>query len=238
MKKDIIERFGGLQKEEPLSCIEDELLLADSCVLESVSPFAGYYTQPNASKPLYLYLMLEGNASFWPVMEAIQQVKKSAPFDFDAVFGEISFTDQTHCYTIRVRDLPHYHLIAELQLLLKNQGLVFRKRNRKLVQIPGLIRLEKFFYLQELGNGFYLDRQQDHHMYFTVNASLAWEQFKKLTEEVKYDVNLLYFDAAQAHFFEDGKTTRLIRIYKEGLTTEKLGEVALRYAKLIPKYQV
>jgi len=75
-------------------------------------------------------------------------------------------------------------------------------------------------------------------MYFTVNASLAWEQFKKLTEEVKYDVNLLYFDAAQAYFLEDGKTTRLIRIYKEGLTTEKLSEVALRYTKLIPKYQV
>jgi len=132
MKKDIIERFGGLQKEEPLSCIEDELLLPESCVLESVSPFAGYYTQPNASKPLYLYLMLEGNATFWPVMEAIQQVKKTAPFDFDAVFGEISFTDQTHCYTVRVRDLaalPSHSRAAAIAL--KTKELVFSKKKQK-----------------------------------------------------------------------------------------------------------
>lgn len=144
-----LERFGGLLKEESLTCIENQLLLRDSCVLESVSPFAGYYNEQTGDKPLYLYLMLEGNATYWPVTLAIQAVQSQSPFSFDAVFGEIQFTDGSHCYTIRVRDLPQYDLISDLQRMLIAQGLMFRKRNRSIVSLPALIRLEKFFYLDE-----------------------------------------------------------------------------------------
>lgn len=39
--KKTIERFGGLTKVEPLACIDDNILMPDSCVLESVAPFPG-----------------------------------------------------------------------------------------------------------------------------------------------------------------------------------------------------
>ncbi len=58
--KKTIERFGGLTKVEPLACIDDNILMPDSCVLESVAPFSGYYCDVLSSpKPQYLYLILE-----------------------------------------------------------------------------------------------------------------------------------------------------------------------------------
>lgn len=60
MRELITERFGTLLKQENLSCIENELLIKDTCVLESLSPFFGYYDRiTTGAKPLYLYLMLE-----------------------------------------------------------------------------------------------------------------------------------------------------------------------------------
>ena len=42
--QNVIEYFGGITKEEPLSCVENDLLLKNTCVLEAVSPFFGYYS--------------------------------------------------------------------------------------------------------------------------------------------------------------------------------------------------
>ncbi|KAF0129504.1 MAG: hypothetical protein FD155_2427 [Bacteroidetes bacterium] len=237
MNKYTMERFGGLIKEEALTCIENELLFPDTCVLESVSPFSGYYYDVSDQKPLYLYVMLEGSATFWHVLPVIEKVKQKAGFYFDAAFGEISFSDHTHCYTIRVRDLDNYNQIADLQKLLKEEGLLLRKKSRKIYQIPGTIRLEKFFYFDSWGENMFLDKQQDHHGYFEISKELTWDSLKKLSQEVKFETSLLYFDAALAYYFEEGEIKHLIRIYKENLTSEKLKAIKDRYYMLIDKFK-
>jgi hypothetical protein len=237
MNKYSMERFGGLIKEESLTCIENELLLPDTCVLESVSPFSGYYYDISSQKPLYLYLMLEGSLTFWQVLPVINRVKHKANFIFDAVFGEISFTDQTHCYAIRVRDLENYNQITDLQKLIRGEGLALRKKTRKLDQIPGTIRLEKFFYFDSWGEKMLLDKQQDHHAYFEIPEEISWDSFKKLSQEVKFETSLLYFDAAMAYYFEDGKIKQLVRIYKENLTKDKLSAIKERYLLLFDRFK-
>ncbi|GAB1417783.1 hypothetical protein MASR2M12_05480 [Bacteroidales bacterium] len=237
MKTYDIERFGGLIKEEPLTCIENQLLIPDTCVLEAVSPFLGYYHDEAMSKPLYLYLMLDDCNTYWPVTQAIAAAKAKLGFSFDAVFGEISFPDNARSFTIRVRDLQQYDQISELQKVLKVKGLKFRRKTRSLVGVKGLIRLEKFFYLDRTPAGFYIDKQQDHHGYFEVPDILPWENFARLTQEVKYEVNLLYFDAAQAYFMENGTIRHFVRIYREGLTEQKIAETAQRYRILYDRFK-
>ncbi len=39
----IIERYGGVLKEEPLTCVENDLILKNTCVVEAVSPYFGFY---------------------------------------------------------------------------------------------------------------------------------------------------------------------------------------------------
>lgn len=236
MKTYTFERFGGLLKVEPLSCIENKLLIPDTCVLESVSPFDGYYGEKGGKKPCYLYLMLEGSFTFWDVAPIIENVKKKVDFTFDAVFGKVSFQDQSHCYALRIRDLPLYNQIADLQNLFLDEGLSFCKKNRKVESLPGLIRLEKFFYFDPWGEQMFVDKQQEHHGYFVIEHALSWETFQELTKEVKFDTHLLFFDAALAYYQQVGHITHLVRIYKEQLTKQSLIDIKQGYLKLIDKY--
>lgn len=236
MKTYTFERFGGLLKVEPLSCIENDLLIPDTCVLESVSPFMGYYSEKGGQKPSYLYLMLEGSYTFWDVSPIIEKVKKKADFSFDAVFGEVSFQDHSSCYALRIRDLALYNQIADLQKLFQQEGATFRKKSRKIDSMPGFIRLEKFFYFDPWGEQMFIDKQQKHHGYFVIEHALDWETFRELTHEVKFDTHLLFFDAALAYYQQDGRITHLIRIYKEQLTKHALVDIKQGYLKLIKKY--
>lgn len=233
MEKQIIERFGGLLKKEPFSCVEKDILARDTCVLECVSVFSGYYDHTFGTPPLYLYLMLDGKPTFMHVARATEQVKEKVNFPFDAVFAEITFSETLSSFAIRIRDLEQYNQISELQRQYEAAGLTLRKKNKQIQQLPGLIRLEKFFYLEPWGEGFYLDRQQLHHGYFTIPHYLKWDQFVSLTKEAKFDTNLLYFDAALACFFENGKPINLIRIYKENLSKNELTAIRDRYMQLM-----
>jgi hypothetical protein len=232
-----IERFGGLIKEESLSCIENDILLKDTCVLESVSPFFGYYEEKGeGSKPLYLYLMLDDHHSVEEILRSVNEIIKIAGFKFDAVQAEITVPGFPPVSAIRVRDLANYNQIATLQEYFIKFGLQFKKKSRNLDRNMSLIRIEKFFFLEELGEGMYFDLQQDHHGYFKIPRKIDWKAFCELTKEVKFDTDLLFFDACTAYFFMENRIVDLVRIYKEHLDKDALAAIRDRYLKLFSKY--
>ncbi|MBK9290542.1 MAG: hypothetical protein IPM52_02755 [Bacteroidetes bacterium] len=230
-------RYGGLLKYEPLSCVEHNLPIKDTCVLESVSPFYGYYDRiPDIRKPLYLYLMLEGHWFTSDIMLAVNAVHKRAGFPFDAVHASITFPGNDPVFCIRVRDLALYSDIEKLQQLLVEEGLKMKRRHKVIQNAYGWIRLDKYFYLEPWGEGMYNDLQQLHHGYFELPGPINWDKFVALTTEVKYDTNLLYFDAARAFVFEKDQTIELVRIYRENLNKDHLAAIRDRYLKLLPAY--
>lgn len=237
MESQQLMRYGGLLKYEPLSCVEHNLPIKDTCVLESVSPFYGYYDViPDIRKPLYLYLMLEGHLFTSDIMLAVNAIKQKADFPFDAVHASITFPGNDPCYCIRVRDLALYSDIEKLQELFVDEGLKMKRKQRVIQNAYGWIRLDKYFYLEPWGNGMYNDLQQMHHGYFELPGAITWDKFVALTNEVKYDTNLLYFDAARAFIFEKDITVELVRIYRENMTKAHLEAIRDRYLKLFPAF--
>jgi hypothetical protein len=233
MENQIIERFGGLLKEELLSCVEKEFRLAKTCLLESISPFAGYYPQKGNTSPHYLYIMLEDRPTYWKVALAVENIRSKVDYTFDGVFAEISLSGDRNCIAVRVRNLPEYNLIHDLQKRFYNEGLELKKKTTHVKANPALIRLEKFYYLESWGDGLYLDRQQDHHGYFIIPEGMDWQTFKRLTAAVSTDVNLLFFDAALGYFFENKKIINFIRVYREQITTERLKAIRDKYLMLL-----
>jgi hypothetical protein len=237
MEPKTIERFGGLLKEEPLTCIESEILLKNTCVLESVSPFIGYYKVASGpTKPLYLYLMLAGHHHFEEIQRAILHVKGKTGFNFDAAYSEITLPGYPPCESIRIRHLHDYTQIALLQQYFLSESIRFKRKTKKIESVPGLIRLEKFFCLEKTDEDIFIDKMELHHGYFLIPEAISWKKFVALTNEVKYDTDLLFFDAAQAFIFEESNIIDLVRIYRENLTLEKLRAIRDRYLKLFTQY--
>lgn len=232
-KSIVIEKFGGLLKEEPLSCVNDELFLPNACLLEAVSPFLGYYSQVRgAVKPAYFYLMLEGDYSVEQITRATLNIKKFFNHPFDAAAGYVNIFDR-HQRSIRIRNLEEFGQIGLLQKFYKEQGFEYHRKIKSFENESALIGLSKLFYLEPAGDLLFMDKSQPHHGYFIIPHHIPWQEFKELTKEVKFDTSLLFFDAATAFLYENRGITDMVRIYRENLTIEKLDAIRNRYMHLL-----
>lgn len=233
MEQSTIERFGCLEKEETLACLSSDLLMRNACLLESLAPFSGYYERfTYDERPLYLYLVLEGHYSLEKIWRIILKVRKLFPHDFDAVPGNLEIFD-TKCQIIRIRKLREFNYIVELQKLFAQEGLVYHKSMRNVTGDKGIIRLEKSFFLEPIGDLMYLDVSVPHHGYFIIPRHFSWNDFKQITAEVQSDTSLLYFDAANAFFYENHQIIDMVRIYRENLDKEKLFAIRNGYYQII-----
>jgi hypothetical protein len=222
MEHTTIERFGCLEKEEVLRCLESELMIPNTCILESESPFWGYYERfTYQTKPVYLYFVLEGSYSLEKIWRIILKVRKSFNHKFDAVPGFLEIFD-LKLQIIRFRNLDSFDHIFQLQQLFVSEGIIFHKKIRKVEGETGIIRLEKSFFLEPIGDMMYMDVFEPHHGYFIIPGHFSWTKFKEITAQVQFDINLLYFDAANAFFYENHTIIDMVRIYREDLTREKL----------------
>lgn len=229
----IIEKFGGLIKEEPLTSLQDNILISGTTVLESVSPFFGYYNfEPQAVKPRYLYCPLSGYFSFETITRATQQIRKSFHSPFDSVTGNISLHGISS-QVIRVRNLENYNHISILQKLYLDEGISFSRKFRKIDNEMGMIKLRKFFFLEPIGDDVFIDKAQPHHAYFIIPKQIYWEHFKKITDQVKYDPSYFYFDGAIAFMYDQGEIKDMIRIYRENFTLEEIMAIKTKYMDLI-----
>ncbi|HOI32136.1 MAG: hypothetical protein PHG67_11860 [Bacteroidales bacterium] len=235
MKQKIIQEYiGSLTKEETLRSLESDLLIKDSCVLESVNPFFGYYADaPNIQKPQYLYFILDEPVDFMELQRIILEVNKKSKLTVDAVWASITVPSNQKMHALRVRNLPQYNQISILQQHYREAGLPLKKHNKGMLLDHALIHLEKFFYLEEQGNGLFFDAYQAYHGYFIIPEFIGWTEFKRLTAEAKYDISILNFDAARASVFKGNDILELVRIYREDIDLDKLRSIRERYYHLL-----
>ena len=228
-----IEKFGGLIKEEPLTSLQDDILLSGTTVLESVSPFFGYYNfEPQAVKPRYLYCPLSGYFSFETITRATQQIRKSFHSPFDSGTGNITLHGISS-QVIRIRNLENYNHISILQRLYLDEGISFSRKFRKVDDEMCIIKLRKFFFLEPIGDDVFIDKAQPHHAYFVIPEQIDWERFKKLTDQVRYDPSYFYFDGAIAFMYDQDEIKDMIRIYRENFTLEEIKAIKTKYLDLI-----
>lgn len=229
----LIERYGGVIKEEPLSCVDNDLILKNTCVIEAVSPYFGYYNEVKSNtQPKMVYFILDGYFSLEVLTRATAKVQKKVHFPIDAVTGTITIHNQT-CYVIRFLNLDNYSHIKMIQQYYVDEGLSFKKKPVAFTNEMGIIKLRCFFSLDPLGEGMYLDSVKTNIAYFEIPYNISWEDFKKLTTEVKYDTELLYFDASRAYIYEHCNIIDMVKVYRENLSPDRLLAIRNRYLKLL-----
>lgn len=233
--KEIQEYIGTLTKEETLFCLDSDLIVRDSCVLESKNPFFGYYKDatPQVEKPRYLYLMLENPLNLIEAQRLNVKVNKALNMKVDTVLAEISIPGYPKMQALRLRDLPQYNQLSIVQQQFRDEGLIFKKHNKSFASEKALITIVKIFYFKMLEAGLYIDARQAHHGYFTIPKEIEWKAFQELTKEAKYDTHISSFDAAYARLYFDSQLNELVRIYRYNIDIEFLKRARDRYYHLL-----
>lgn len=229
----IIECFGGITKEEPLSCLESELTLQGTCVFEATMPYFGYYNEVKSdTQPHMVYFVLEERHTLEHLARVTSKVQKKVNFPIDAMAGSININNQTF-YIIQFLNLRKFSHIEIIQQYYVDEGLSLKGKLQNFKPEMGLIKLNCFFKLDEIDAGLYLDYELENIGYFEIDSNIEWEQFKKITKEVKRTTELFFFDASRAYVYKGKQIIDMVQIYQENLTRQALETIKERYFKLI-----
>ena len=109
----------------------------------------------------------------------------------------------------------------------------FKDKPSKFNHPTGITRLNKFFSLEQVEDDFYLDTVEANHGYFKIPRNLSWGEFEQLTKQVKYNMDMLQFDASIGFIYDHFKAIDMIRIYAENLNIEKLKQIRTKYIERI-----
>ncbi len=225
------ERYGNLLKQEELRTLEDQIL-PNTFVLEAPEPFPGFYDyysdHPVESKPLYVYFVVKQLYTLEQVTRATQNIRRYFQSEFDAAAGVVNIYNKEYD-VIRIRHLPDYSLISELQACYMDEGIEFRKKPGGRPEGPALIRIKKFFIMDEKHPGVYFDVVEKDHGYFTIPKYLNWKYFEDITKKVKYNWEGSDFDAAIGHFHVNFGIQDMIRIYNPDMQVDFLMAVRKLY---------
>ncbi|TAJ09725.1 hypothetical protein DMA11_19755 [Marinilabiliaceae bacterium JC017] len=230
-----IERYGNLLKQEFLVSM-DEKIMPNTFVLEAPEPFPGYFNYyseiPIDSKPLYVYLICDRQYTLEEVTRATQNILKYFPVQFSAAAGTVTIYNDTY-NVIRLRHLDAYDQVQEIQACYLDEGISFKKKPGKKISAQAILKLNKFFILEEVEEGVYFDVTEKDHGYFYIPKKLTWKYFEELTKQVKYNWDLSSFDAAIGHFHINFGIQDMIRIYNPEINIEYLLEARKKYLERI-----
>ncbi|MCF8365533.1 MAG: hypothetical protein K9H16_07120 [Bacteroidales bacterium] len=233
INKNIFEAVGTIIKKEILSSIEHDT--SKALVLETLKPYPGYHgtTIPDQLNPISLFFVTDKKYSGEKVIRATMAVKKEFSEPFDATPGQITvFNALTPC--IRIKDLNTYERISELVDLYRKHGIDFIK-DRKVDEFYGLIKIRKYFELENIEDGLYKDLKMPQMAYFFVPNQISWDVFESITHNLKVNPEYNNFDAALGIFFPPDLVIDAVRIYNVEIDMEHVKMLRDKYLQEIKR---
>jgi len=237
-EKIIIETIGTISKKETLASLEDEFS-NKYLVLENLHPFPGYYhkTIPdkNHLNPESIFIVTKRSYNDEKIFRATNAVKKQFKDYFCAASGKVTvFNISNPC--IRVKQLSKYKMLPLLLEEYRKQGIEFAK-HKKVPPYEGLIKVRKFFLLNDSGKGYYLDTKEPNMCYIEIPKHIRWSEFERITINIKQNTDNNKFDAALGTIYKGGTLVDIVRIYNEHIDSTKIGKIKKMYLNAIQKVQ-
>lgn len=224
LKPNNFEIFGTLEKEETLFTLNDKTI-ANTLVYEAIEPFPGYYHEiPDESMPVYVYLILDQNYTWEKILRVAQRVAEEIEVDFEAAKCYLTI-GKDHYAGVRLRHLANYDDIAKIQQAFIDSEIFMLEERPKASKSTAVIKLIKFFVLNEFDNHMYMDGSEEFHGYFEIPETLKWYEFEKLTQNVRYNWDYSQFDAAIGTIYYQSRLRDVIRIYSPKISESYLKDL-------------
>ena len=229
-QKIILETIGTIEKKELLGPVG----YAD-LVLESFQPFPGYHgtTVPDTMKPKSLFILTRSKYIEEKIIRITLKIKKDHNFNFDGTPGQVTLYNMLNpC--IRIRGLKSFELVPDILQAYKEEGIEFMS-NRKIEPFTGIIKVKKYFLLDPISEEVFYDAEDKNMFYFAIPVQLRFNQFEKITLEIKRNMEEHNFDVALGMIYRRNGLIDMIRVYDEKCTPERLEMIRSKFLDKINK---
>lgn len=227
-QKILLETIGTIEKKEMLGPVGYKEL-----VLEAFQPFPGYHGTniPDHIKPNSLFAITRSKYTEEKIIRAIQKIKSERGFSFDGSPGMVTLYNMLNpC--IRFKDLDTYDELPPILKAFEDEGIEFMS-NRKIEPYTGIIKVKKYFLVEVLSDYLFKDAEDPNMHYFSIPIQLRFNQFEKITIDLKNNLEDSRFDAALGTIFRKTGVIDVIRVYDDKCTPEKLDLIRSKYLQAI-----
>ena len=225
--------YGCIYKKEFLKTVEKNILTG-SFVLKIWRPFHGLQDKmPLRNIPDFYFMVMEEDYPLDAIIRASDKIRMKPDLCFDAVEGNIYVSGLTHP-VIRIKIFEKGCLIKEIQNLFTEHGFEM-SMNRVLIKERGVIKLKKYFSLEEVGKGIYFDKNTPELAYFRLPHQVEWDLFEEITRRISVNVALGEFDTAFGAFHIGKKTEYIIRVLKLQRSLDSIELIKQNYLNYINK---
>jgi hypothetical protein len=233
MSSKIFQTVGTVTKEERIASVESETF-TNILLLESQLPFPGYHgsTVPDKLHPDAIFAVTKLIYNDERIIRSIQSVKNKVQLNFDAAPGTLNFQNKDVNF-IRFKGLQ-YHSFGDVIREFENCGIEFKK-HRAVSPYTTLIRVRKFFKIKEVLDGIYADLDNPKFSYLEIPLQMRWNRFKRITMDIRYNVEDKHYDAAQTSIYTEKGLMDFVRIYDKEFCQGKLIFIRDKYLELVSK---
>ena len=229
----IIEVTGYIMKKEKLVPVGDNIM-SNTCVLESLYPFPGYYGSnfPDKSHPRSIFFITSEAYTFEEIARITKKIKQRFQHDFNASEGKILTTPyEYNC--IRIKYLPSFNFLPELQKEYMDEKIKFHKE--KNINKEATIKINKVFRVYEKEEGIYNDIDDEFKCYLKIPMQPRWETFNSITSNIKNNLINYMFDAALGVLYRSNEIIDVVRIYDREKDPDKMKKLRNMFLEEIRK---
>lgn len=230
--KKLINVCGSIIKEESIAPITANIV-KNTCVAEADKPYANYYGVAPfniPTKPNSLFLFTVPYYSLQEVLRFAKLIDLSCMEKLNIAVSVLNFATE-HYPAIRIKNFPDYQRIQKLQECFIEQGVEFAKKVH--IGNSAVIRTNKCFSLEKIGENIYLDHLQENTAYIALSKLITKDYYLQALSYIRNNTDCPMFDAARGAIVLDSQITDIIRIYSGHLDLEMLKCIQNHFEKVV-----
>jgi hypothetical protein len=233
IEKSMDKVYGCIYKKEFLTTVKKNIL-PGSFVMKIWMPFHGMQDKMQLRNiPEFYFIVMQEDHPLDDIIKAAEKIELKTGHLFDAVGGDIYVAGITHP-VIRIKLFDKKLLIKSIQGLFADHGFDL-SMNQVIIKKKGVIKLKKYFSIEEVGRGIYFDRKTPELAYFSIPHQIEWDLFEDITKRIRVNVALGDFDTAIGAFHIGDKVEYIIRVLKAHRSVENIDLIRKEYNIYINK---
>ncbi len=223
-----IELIGKIILQENISPIERNKL-KNTFVVHIPNPLASYYSRfTEVNRPNSIVLLTKHPVSFEKILRVTKKINGLEKINIDGAKCEVNIGNRKYS-GIRLKGVLRYTDIENIQNLYIKEGFEFSRNERISDDTDALIRVNKFFKLNEVAEGIFQSPNNKDRFYIEIPKDMHWDKFRDLTFDVKNNVSVSNYDIAKGIFYKNDGITDMLRIIKPSITLEMIKEIQKKY---------
>ncbi len=225
---EIRELLGKITLQENVSPIERNKL-SGTFVIHIPNPLASYYSRfTEVNRPNSIIFFTKKPVSFERILRATKIINEKHNLKLNGAKSEATIGSQKYS-GIRVTGIERYTNIDMVQAAYQENGFEFRKNVRLGKGTDALIRVNKFFDMVDVEDKIFHSPNNKDRFYFEIPRYINWDDFRKITFEIKNNISVSNFDIAKGIIYEKDGITDILRVIKPNITLDMVRQIRDKY---------